>query len=530
MNIKPPSAPSSAPAAFRLRDCITSRTCCALAALALTAPGTAQCPTPLNASTPTGFVPDGYGFAIAASDARVVVGARTSTEPPVPSSESGAAYVFDRIGADWTQTTVLIANDGKGREFGWAIALLGGLCVVGSPGNSTDAGAAYVYRNAGGSTWVLEDVLVPSTPEPYERFGEAVAATQTHVFVTAARDDAAGSESGAVYVFEKQGSDWVQVQRVISSNTAGGDSFGAAIAAKGDTLVVGSPMEGGPLNGAVYVFENVGGHWTEAIRIAGPKGRFGRSVDIHAGIMVAATNTNVRVYEDLGGLWIATAKLDPTINIGDSVATRNGLILVGFTGGSAGGGIIYTKQLGWWFQTATIFGDPNSGTVGNSCSLAGSGAVLGGFGSTCDLYEKPANGWLSYDVRFRACPPELSLFTGGAQFLEVIAGAQYAGQAYLIVGSATGTDQGIPVGNGLSLPLNWDAYTDYTLSSVNNPPMVNTFAPLDTAGSGEARFELPASTDPGLTGVVLHHAYAVFDVQTLDMKFVSNAAPLRLTP
>ena len=42
----------------------------------------------------------------------------------------------------------------------------------------------------------------------------------------------------------------------------------------------------------------------------------------------------------------------------------------------------------------------------------------------------------------------------------------------------------------------------------------------------QATLSVPARVDPGLAGIVLHHAYVVVGTSTIDL--ISNAVPLRL--
>jgi len=110
-------------------------------------------------------------------------------------------------------------------------------------------------------------------------------------------DDSAPG-SGAVYVFARSGSTWVQEAYVKASNAEAGDGFGTALALSydGDTLVVGAEGEdsaatgsgGDPFDdsalqsGAVYVFSRSAGAWAEEAYVkAGNTGagdRFGAAL------------------------------------------------------------------------------------------------------------------------------------------------------------------------------------------------------------------------------------------------------------
>lgn len=122
---------------------------------------------------------------------------------------------------------------------------------------------------------------------------------------------------------------------------------------------------------------------------------------------------------------------------------------------------------------------------------------------------------------------EISLAAGGSQDLTLDAGPAHAGDLYLVLGSATGTTPGTPLGGGLILPLNFDGYSLHTINHANQPPFVNTLGNLDAAGIAQAQIVLPPATDPSLAGVTVHHA---FGTQGAGGTFVSNAVSLTLTP
>ena len=57
-----------------------------------------------------------------------------------------------------------------------------------------------------------------------------------------------------------------EIQKLLASDGAAGDSFGATVAVDGDTAVIaatGKPAFGLPRGGAVYVFTRIAGLWTE---------------------------------------------------------------------------------------------------------------------------------------------------------------------------------------------------------------------------------------------------------------------------
>lgn len=228
-------------------------------------------------------------------------------------SSAGAAYVFVKNGASWTQQAYLKpTNTGAGDEFGSAVAIDGDTIVVGAfreESNATGiggdgsndsaafAGAAYVFARSG-STWTQQAYLKASNAVAFAQFGFSVAVDADTVVVGADREFTTSYESGAAYVFTRSGGSWTQQALVKASNPGIQDHFGTAVAIDGDTLVVGSPGEdsnstgvnGSQANndasgsGAAYVFVRAGSSWSQQAYLkasnTGEDDEFGTAVDV----------------------------------------------------------------------------------------------------------------------------------------------------------------------------------------------------------------------------------------------------------
>ncbi|MCP3915327.1 MAG: hypothetical protein GY711_07210 [bacterium] len=184
--------------------------------------------------------------------------------------------------------------------FGSALDLAGDLLVVGAPlddASGTDAGAAYVYQRSG-STWSPLARLEPDDPAPDKLFGAAVATSGSRVVVGASGDDALGTRAGAAYVFEEVGGIWTQVQKLTGSSSGAFHLFGFSLALDQGRLVVGAPQEepAGPHH-SVYVFERSPSGWDEVQRITvnfAPDARdFGHCVALSGNaLLVGAPSVN----------------------------------------------------------------------------------------------------------------------------------------------------------------------------------------------------------------------------------------------
>lgn len=231
---------------------------------------------------------------------------------------SGAAYVFTRSGATWSQQAYLKASNSDATDvLGTNIAIssdgntLAVTCIgessaaVGVNGNQSDnsafqSGAAYVFVRAG-VVWSQEAYIKASNSGTDDRFGYGLALSGdgNTLAVGASYEDSAatgieGTQSdnsfvnaGALYVFTRAASVWAQQAYVKASNTNASDYFGGAVSlsSDGNTMYVGAVGEASmargwngdqtdnsqPLLGAGYLFNRAAGVWTQVGYSKSPK-------------------------------------------------------------------------------------------------------------------------------------------------------------------------------------------------------------------------------------------------------------------
>ncbi|MBV1860824.1 MAG: FG-GAP repeat protein, partial [Nannocystaceae bacterium] len=228
---------------------------------------------------------------------------------------AGAVYVFVRDGAgEWSQQAYVKASNPGDRDAFARLALSadGNTLAVAArfedssaPGidgdqadnSGYDAGAAYVFVRDGADAWSQQAYIKASNPGSYrDLFGVDVALSSdgntlavgainedsdaTGIDGDQGDDDINGDNSGAVYVFVRDGSTWSQQAYVKASNTDARDYFGGRVALSGDgnTLAVGAASEDSGATGidgdqgdntanttgAVYVYVRDGmGEWSQ---------------------------------------------------------------------------------------------------------------------------------------------------------------------------------------------------------------------------------------------------------------------------
>ena len=237
---------------------------------------------------------------------------------------SGAAYVFVRDeNGSWTQQAYLKQSNTEARDnFGFSCAVDGDTVVIGarwedsnargangdqSDNSSFHPGAAYVFVRSG-TTWTQQAYLKASNTPPFDdgfdngdSFGVAVAIDGDTIVVGAPYEDSGSRgvngdgenndvwDSGAAYVFTRNGTTWSEQAYLKQSNTGitddrgARDVFGLSVSVSGDTIAVGAAGEdsastginGEQFNndavssGAVYVFTRSGTAWSQEAYIKG---------------------------------------------------------------------------------------------------------------------------------------------------------------------------------------------------------------------------------------------------------------------
>jgi hypothetical protein len=219
-----------------------------------------------------------FGLSVAVNGAYALVGA-----PGVDGNgtNSGAAYLFlqSQGGLDgWGQIKKLVASDADAEDvFGVSVAISGDYALVGAEGeggSGSKRGAAYLfYRNQGGAdNWGEIKKIVASDAANDDMLGYSVAIDGDYLVVGADREDGAGTNRGAAYLFYRnQGSadNWGQLKKLAASDAHNDDFFGFDVKVDGDFVLSGALYSGGggTERGQVYLFsKNEGGtdNWGEA--------------------------------------------------------------------------------------------------------------------------------------------------------------------------------------------------------------------------------------------------------------------------
>jgi len=322
---------------------------------------------------------DRFGASVSVSGDRLAVGADAedsdgSGQANNGAINSGAVYIFHRVGSVWTQEAFIKASNPSAIDFFGVVSLSGDFLVVGAHvedgtginvnptanEGATDSGAAYVFRR-NGTTWVQEAYLKASNTDPDDHFGISVSISGDTIVVGAPFEDGAGTgvgatdnngatDAGAAYVYRRIGGVWMFDVKLKASNTNAGDFFGRGVAISGDVIVVGAPGEdsnaiginagaagesnnGAAGAGAAYVFRRTAGVWAQEAYVKASNSEAGDGL----GISVAIS----------GDLFGAGAEGEDSVATGVDGAQTNGA-------DDSGAVYVFRFATGAWAQAAYL--------------------------------------------------------------------------------------------------------------------------------------------------------------------------------
>ena len=205
---------------------------------------------------------DSYGYAVAIDGETIVVGVTRESSRAITvngdqadngsSSARGAAYVYVREGATWTQQAYLKAS-AVVEEFGNSVDIDGHTIVVGARGVYRDASSAtsgaYIFVRDGES-WTQQAHLNASNVEEGDAMDISVAISGNFVVAGAPAEKSSatginGDENdnstegtGAAYAFQRTGTSWNQIAYIKASSARSYGAFGQPVAASGDSFVI----------------------------------------------------------------------------------------------------------------------------------------------------------------------------------------------------------------------------------------------------------------------------------------------------
>lgn len=337
---------------------------------------------------------------------------------PNSESNSGVAYVFDRVGVGFTQVgiiTGLYANNSND-NFGWSVAMSGdGLkMAISAPSDTTtvgiNTGLVYLYDRSG-NNFNQVGILTGSYAIDFaDRFGWAIDMSYdgNTIVVGAISDEFPSSAnfSGVAYVFTRSGLTFSQVgvlTGTYASNIVDYFGYSVSISSDGNYIAVGAIADEDNLSGigdygVSYVFKKIGSTYNNIV-----------------GILTSPKPANQKLAGD---------------NFGNSIAISDGgkIVCVGATldrttVGGVRSGVVYVFEYidGKYYVIDILQGTYSTDlgdSFGSSLSMSNDGKVIA-VGADSD--ERPG-----------------SLESSGVVYLYDRRTENYLGEDYVLVGFTTG--------------------------------------------------------------------------------------------
>ena len=299
----------------------------------------------------TGAANQGYIVSISADGNTAIVGGDADN------SSQGAAWIYTRSGATWSQQGVKLVGTGAvgNAQQGVAVSISadGNTAIVGGYVDNSEQGAAWIFTRSG-TTWTQQGAkLVGTGAVGNARQGRAVSlsADGNTAIVSGNFDD---SGAGAAWIFTRSGTTWSQQgAKLVGTGAVGNAQQGRAVSlsADGTTAIVGGNLDNSN-QGAAWIFTRSGTTWSQQ------------------GAKLVGTGA------------VGAARQGTAVSLSADGTTA---ILGGITDDSSQGAVwVFTRSATTWTQQgAKLVGTGNTGAAGQgiavSISADGNSAFVGGY-------------------------------------------------------------------------------------------------------------------------------------------------------
>lgn len=243
-----------------------------------------------------------FGLAMSLKNNQVLIGADGNNGSDI---SSGAAYLFEYNGDDWTQKAKLFNTDGINvKDFGKSVALGNGQIIVVSRSNSVSPAYAHVFEQ-NDNQWIQTSTITSNAQFSSYTFGTALAVYNDQLYISSYYDNGS-NDSGGIEVYNKPFTEWVKTTDIVASDSAAYDQFGYEVSLSGNRALVGAYGDNesdDDHSGAAYFFEYDGENWINVGKFTGNGGSFGKSVSLSGNsALIGAPDENTDI-NDSGAVY-----------------------------------------------------------------------------------------------------------------------------------------------------------------------------------------------------------------------------------
>jgi hypothetical protein len=213
----------------------------------------------LTLTNPVPRVGDNFGISVGIAGTRIVIGAHLADGSI--NLDSGRAYIYDLTNAVPWMPMLILENPLPLRDggFGYSVAMDGLRLAIGAPRQTK---RTYVYDLSGVTPGTPTVTVTNPSPDASGLFGWSVAISGTRLVVGAPYEDAGATNAGNAYAYDlASATPFIPTAILQNPTVVADDHFGQSVAVSGTRAVIGAPDDDAwaPDAGSAYVYDLAGG-------------------------------------------------------------------------------------------------------------------------------------------------------------------------------------------------------------------------------------------------------------------------------
>jgi hypothetical protein len=254
---------------------------------------------------------DRFGKAVSISESWLAIGA--NRDDNANGSNVGSVYIYKYDDLNIIEEFHIIPPDGSPNDyFGKSLSIYNDWLVASSiydDVNGEKSGSAYVYY-FDGIDWIFHTKLLPADGNAFDRFGYSVDIYDDIIVIGSVYDDDMGEDSGSVYVYRLENNQWHLDTKLLSIDQEEGDFFGSALSVNSNIVAIGSIYDNimGLNSGSVSLFQFDGDNWNEIDKITAfdgmPYDSFGSALDLSSNVLIVGSFHDNNLHQNSGSVYI----------------------------------------------------------------------------------------------------------------------------------------------------------------------------------------------------------------------------------